>query len=936
MLTETHLKPEILDAEVRIEGWSLYRADRGPEKSHGGVAIYLRNDLIGQLVVAHSNSMCETLVIKVKSLNLLLACLYRPPNSTLESFKEAITVTQKAIDDVTNTETKVKDILQFGDFNLPCISWPSGKIYEKEVAKKSKEKQQAELLVNFVENNFMENYIYTATRGRNILDLVFSNNHQLLNKYTTTVNKKFSDHHMLTLELNFSYNTNKKSTKTVNPMSTKVYEYDLKNATEADWTRFNKVLEEVTKNFEEETSKDNTEEKLQKVYKHTERATSIVFEKKKDFMDEQKEEQSPDLEDGDDSPKSKNKIPKSVRILMRRKRKLSSKILSSTSWRKNFITTLELRKVEEEIDKSYKERRIKEEKEAIKSIKRNPKFFYTYAKKFSKTNTEIAAFEKDNGDLTVDPKEQAEMLQKQYESVASIPKKEFEVDDTFFMNDDECPECKEEMVHECSEDKQSSPSSQTSLTDIFFSICDVVECIDMMSASASTGPDGIPAAMLKGAKTPYAIMIADILRCSLDTGDIPAILKLAHVIPLHKGGSRAEPSNFRPISLTSHIIKTMERVVRASMVPYLEFHNMMDSNQHGSRTGRSTLSQLLQHQDEVIKALEEGFNLDTVYTDFAKAFDKCDFGILLLKLKKMGIKGKLGRWIQSFLNQRQQKVMINKIKSSGSKLKSGIPQGSVLGPILFLIYICDIGKDLIASTLVYVDDTKVKQRIKTEHDVEKLQEELSKLENWSKTNNMEFNKKKFQVVRYGLDEELKNNTTYFAGNYDEVIERFSSVRDLGIQLTDDGTFDEHTANVCKKARQKSGWLLRTFFSRNTHFMKHMFNTLVQPHIDYCSQLVMPQEGRRLDQVEKVMRDFTRRIPELKELNYQERLSKLRMNSQQRRFERYQVLYTWKVVEGLVPNPGLTWSPADSRRGRVCEVPPLRGPPAVKALRSESF
>ena len=237
---------------------------------------------------------------------------------------------------------------------------------------------------------------------------------------------------------------------------------------------------------------------------------------------------------------------------------------------------------------------------------------------------------------------------------------------------------------------------------------------------------------------------------------------------------------------------------------------------------------------------------------------------------------------------------------------------------------------------MFVDDAKVKQIVTNEEDVESLQSELEKLEKWSKENNMVFNQKKFQVMRYGPNEELKNNTQYFAGNYEEVIERFTSLRDLGIQLSEDGTFSEHIENVCKKARQKCGWLMRTFFNRKCHFMKQMFNSLVQPHLDYCSQLWMPLEGKHMEMVEKVMRDYTRWIPELRGLSYHERLSKLMMNSQQRRMERYQVLYCWKVMEGLVPNPGLTCSPGDTRRGRLCEVPQLLGTPTVRKLRKQSF
>ena len=673
-LTETHLKPEILDAEVKIEGWSLYRSDRGPGKSHGGVAIYLRNDLIGQLVTVHSNSQCETLVVKVKTLNLLLMCVYRPPDSTVENFCESMKICQKAIDDVTEKDPKVKDILILGDFNLPCISWPSGKIYQKEVAQKSREKKQAENLVNFVENNFLENYIQTATRGKNTLDLVFTNNHLLIGGYETTVNKKLSDHFLLTVALNFTYNREIKVPKVKNPYTTKVYEYNLFDATESDWRRFETVLAGISIDFEEETKNENVEVKLAKVYENVERATHIVFKKKKDFEDEAPEENGKKM--------SKNKIPLRIRTLMKRKKKLSSKILSSTSWQKNYKTMVELREVEEEIDEEYKKSRLNQEREAIKTIKHNPKYFYTYAKKFSKSKGEIAAFVKENGDLTDDPAEQAEILKKQYESVASKPMEEFKVKDDFFMED-----VTNNRANEETDEQQPIGPIETCITGVTLAQPFVSECINMLSAGAAPGPDGIPAKMIKAANSTFASMLNNIMQSSLESGDIPGILKLAFVTPIHKGDSRSDPANFRPVSLTSHLIKTLERVVRKELVSYLEGNQLMDVNQHGSRAGKSTLSQLLEHQDDILAALENGENFDSVYLDFSKAFDKCDHGILLHKIKRLKIRGKLGRWIQNFLTERQQVILVNKVKSKYSKLVSGIPQGSVLGPILFLIYI---------------------------------------------------------------------------------------------------------------------------------------------------------------------------------------------------------------------------------------------------------
>jgi hypothetical protein len=151
---------------------------------------------------------------------------------------------------------------------------------------------------------------------------------------------------------------------------------------------------------------------------------------------------------------------------------------------------------------------------------------------------------------------------------------------------------------------------------------------------------------------------------------------------------------------------------------------------------------------------------------------------------------------------------------------------------------------------------------------------------------------------------LKNETEYFSGDFEEIIERKESLRDLGVQLTDDGGFGEQIEKVCKKARQKSGWLFRTFYSRNTQFLKQVFKSLVQPHIDYCLQLWTPLEGPNLDKVERVLRDFSRRIPELKGMNYWQRLERMAMNSEQRRLERYQIIYVWKVIHGVAPHRAL--------------------------------
>ena len=230
----------------------------------------------------------------------------------------------------------------------------------------------------------------------------------------------------------------------------------------------------------------------------------------------------------------------------------------------------------------------------------------------------------------------------------------------------------------------------------------------------------------------------------------------------------------------------MERVIRKDLVNHLELYNKFNPSQHGLRHRRSCLTQLLEHYDKILSFLEDGANVDSIYLDFSKAFDKVDIGLLCHKLRDMGISGKLGIFLNNFLSNRKQYILANGSKSSQSEVKSGVPQGTVLGPVLFLILINDITDNIDSDVSLFADDTRILRPAKNHDDVELLQQDLDKLYTWQDKNNMAFNGKKFEILRYGKDQELKNSTEYLTPDAEDLIQRKECLRDLGIQMSEDG------------------------------------------------------------------------------------------------------------------------------------------------------
>ena len=432
---------------------------------------------------------------------------------------------------------------------------------------------------------------------------------------------------------------------------------------------------------------------------------------------------------------------------------------------------------------------------------------------------------------------------------------------------------------------------------------------------------------------------------SMKNGIIPTKYKNQTITPIHKKDSKAIAANYRPISLTSHIVKVYERVIRKKIVTYLEDNKLLFKNQHGFRAQRSCLTQLLAHIDMVLNNQLINVDTDVIYLDYEKAFDKVDHQILLTKLKSYNINGKLHQWLTDYLSDRLQTVVIQGTKSFEASVKSGVPQGTVLGPLLFLIYINDLHECVEDCTVSsFADDTRIKRGISKSTDVNILQEAVNSSTTWSTHNNMTLHMNKFELLVHTWNKkpmsELPFHDEYFVYKTlsGQLIEEATIVRDLGINISADLSWTPHINIIADKARQMTAWTLSVFSNRSEVVMLTLFKTMIRSILEYCCPLWSPSKISDIQVIEGVQRHFTSRISGLSNMSYWERLKKLKLSSLQRRRERYLIICIFKMLNNLMPNDlEITFSD-QGRRGIRAAVPALKKSATNKAQRmyDESF
>ena len=384
-------------------------------------------------------------------------------------------------------------------------------------------------------------------------------------------------------------------------------------------------------------------------------------------------------------------------------------------------------------------------------------------------------------------------------------------------------------------------------------INDIVEVIKKLNPKKAHGVDDISIAILKMCPQEIAIPLKMIFEKAIDTGNYPQLWKEANVQPIHKKNSRQLVENYRPISLLCISGKIFEKLIFDSMYTFLNSNSLISKNQSGFRPGDSAINQLLSITTEIYEAFENYDEVRAVFLDISKAFDKVWHRGLIHKLKKCGINEKLIVLLENYLTNRIQRVVLNGQASDWEKINSGVPQGSVLGPLLFLIYINDLTDGISSNMKLFADDSSLfsrVQNISATHD--QLVSDLNKITDWAFQWKMKFNpditKQAIEVI---FSSKYKKESHPPLNFNDIPVARKSSTKHLGVILDERLSFREHVKEAIEKA--KKGLALMRFLAKyvSSSILEKTYFMYVRPHLDYGDVIYHDQNKDMMNLLESL-------------------------------------------------------------------------------------
>lgn len=384
----------------------------------------------------------------------------------------------------------------------------------------------------------------------------------------------------------------------------------------------------------------------------------------------------------------------------------------------------------------------------------------------------------------------------------------------------------------------------------------VRKLITDLKISSSSGPDSINSKMLKCTELCSAIILSKLFAQSLQQSALPADWIRGKVVPVHKSGDSHFPGNYRPISLTSIPCKMFEHILCSHLIRYLESNSFFSNCQHGFRKYLSCETQLLSFTNDLFINVDKGCDTDCVFLDFAKAFDSVSHDLLIHKLSKLNIDDNVLFWIKSFLSNRTQYVIANGFSSASSPVSSGVPQGSVLGPLLFLVYVNDLPSCVTHSSIkLFADDCVLYHKINCPDDFHELQDDLNSVSNWCERWLMKLNITKCKTMRISR---LHNNPHVY--NLNNIpLSSVDSYKYLGLHITKDLTWNMHVEYITNNANRMLGYLRRNFYFVPSDVKLTLYKSLVRPKLEYACAIWDPGKITLTQSIEAIQNRATRFI-----------------------------------------------------------------------------
>ena len=586
-------------------------------------------------------------------------------------------------------------------------------------------------------------------------------------------------------------------------------------------------------------------------------------------------------------------MDKNILRLVRKKKRLWR--WYSSDGGRDYASFTAYRDIQKEVKKAVKQAKKKLERKLAKEAKKNPKQFYSYIKKKTANRVTVGPLKAD-GSVVTDHQVMSNMLNNYFCSVFTDE------------NIEEIPAAEQQYV------------GDDPLLDVTITEEKVRKKLAALKPSSAPGPDKVWAKVLHSLSDVLAEPLSIVFSRLLQDGAVPDIWKTANVCPVFKKGSKGDPGNYRPISLTCILCKIMEGLVRDAMVEFLVSNNLICSAQHGFLPGRSTLTNLLEYLETLTRLIDEGHQVDVLYLDFRKAFDVVPHQRLSAKMESIGIGGKVRNWVMEWLSGRTQQVVLNGKRSEVGEVKSGVVQGSSLGPTLFLIYINDISSavgsgvpslNLAQSILsIFADDTKWGRSVDRQEDRERFQLEIDRLSDWSGAWQLHFNTSKCKIMHLG-----KKNVRQEYTMEGRVLESTAAEKDIGVMIQENLKPSLHCATTAAKANRVLGQLSRAVLYRDSNTFIRLYLVYVRPILEYCIQAVGPHTEGDKHCLEKVQMRAVNMVSNIGKGTYMEKLLKLEMTTLEERRWRGDMIQTWRIMSGKDRVNVGTWFDMEVNRAR---------------------